>query len=41
MEMTGQLHASVTLPPGKEAPFLIGQEAVWAPKACLNGLENR
>ena len=30
MEMTGQLHASATLHPEKEAPFLIGQEAVWA-----------
>jgi len=41
MEMTGQFHASVTLPPEKEAPFLIGQGDVWAPKACLNGLEDR
>jgi len=30
MEMTGQLNSSETLSPGKEAPFLIGQETVWA-----------
>jgi hypothetical protein len=33
MEMTGQLHASVTLPLGKGTSFLIRQEAVWATKS--------
>jgi len=32
MEVIGQLHASAGLPPGKEPPVLIEQEAWWAPQ---------
>jgi len=31
MEVSGQLHASASLPPGKEPFVPIGQEAGWAP----------
>jgi hypothetical protein len=29
---SGQFHASVALPPGKETPVPVGEEAVWAPQ---------
>jgi len=29
MEMSGQLHGPAALPPGKESPVPIGQEAGW------------
>jgi hypothetical protein len=32
MEVNGQLHALVALPPGKEPPVSIGQEAGWVPE---------
>jgi len=33
MEVSDQLHAPATLPPGKELPVPIGQEGGWAPKS--------
>jgi hypothetical protein len=33
MEVSIQLHEPVALPPGKEPPVSIGQEAGWAPEA--------
>jgi hypothetical protein len=30
MEVSGQIHASVVLPSGKETPVLIGQDAGWS-----------
>jgi len=32
MEVSGQLHALVALPPGKEPLVSIGQETGWAPE---------
>jgi hypothetical protein len=32
MEMCGQVHAPATLPPGKQPPVPIVQEAEWAPE---------
>jgi hypothetical protein len=32
MEMSGQLHDPVALPPGREYPVSIGVEAGWAPE---------
>jgi hypothetical protein len=32
MEVSGQLHASAALPPGKEPLMTIEQEAAWAPE---------
>jgi hypothetical protein len=32
MEVSGELHAPAALPPEKEPPVSIGQEAGWAPK---------
>jgi hypothetical protein len=32
MEVSAQLHALATLPPGKSAPAPIGQEAGWSPE---------
>jgi hypothetical protein len=32
MEVSGQLPAPTTLPPGKEPPVSIGEEAGWAPE---------
>jgi hypothetical protein len=32
MDVSGQLHAPVALPPGKESPVPIGYEAGWAPE---------
>jgi hypothetical protein len=32
LEVSGQLHALATLPPGKEPPVLLGQEAGWTLK---------
>jgi hypothetical protein len=47
MEVSSQLHTPTALPPGKEPPVPIGQEAGWAPglvwtlwrgeKSCLVG----
>jgi hypothetical protein len=36
MEVSGQLHAPTTLPPGKEPLVLIGKEARWAPEPFCN-----
>jgi hypothetical protein len=35
MEVNGQLHASVTLPPEKELPVLIVQKVGWGPESVL------
>jgi hypothetical protein len=32
LEVSGQFHAPVASPPGKEPPVPIGYEAGWAPK---------
>jgi len=32
MDVSGQLHAPVALPPGKKLLVSIGQEAGWAPE---------
>jgi hypothetical protein len=32
VEVSGQLHASVALPPGKETSIPIGLEVMWAPQ---------
>jgi hypothetical protein len=32
MEVSGQFHAPAALPPGKQPPVSIGQEAGWAPE---------
>jgi hypothetical protein len=33
IEVSGQLHVSIALPPGKETPVPTGYEAGWAPEA--------
>jgi hypothetical protein len=38
MEVSGQLHASAALSPGKEPLVLIGQEAGWALRAVLDAV---
>jgi len=35
MGVSGQLHASTVLPPGKEPLVPVGEEAGWAPKPIL------
>jgi hypothetical protein len=42
--LSGQLHAHVALPPGKQAPVPFGLEAVWVPESVwalwrLTGIE--
>jgi hypothetical protein len=41
MEVGGQLHAPAALPPRKEPPIPIRQEAGWAPEAGLDAVEQR
>jgi len=38
MEVSGQLHAPSALPPGKDPPMHIGQEAVWDPRTGLDAV---
>jgi hypothetical protein len=39
LEVKGQLHASVALPPGKELLVPIGYEAGWGTRAGLDAVE--
>jgi hypothetical protein len=41
MEVSGQLHAPDALPPGKEPPVPIGQEAGWAPEKSGRRVEEK
>jgi hypothetical protein len=41
MEVDGELHVPAVLPPGKELPVPIEQEAGWAPRAGLSAVEKR
>jgi len=39
--LSGQLHALVALPPGKESPIFAGYEAEWVMEKFLDAVRNR
>jgi len=41
MEVSGQLHAPATLPPGKGSLVTIGEEDKWPPRAGVDAVANR